>query len=75
MSKGYKVRAAIRRESSIDEIKAAKSVQPYLDNLSFVIVPDITVDGAFDEALKDVVYVLHHASPLARPVRAISIEE
>jgi nucleoside-diphosphate-sugar epimerase len=67
LRKGYKVRAAIRRESSIAEIKATKSVQPYLDNLSFIIVPDITADGAFDEALKDVEKVIHIASPLARP--------
>ena len=64
---GYAVRASIRRESSIDEIKAAKSVQPYLSNLSFVTIPDITVPGAFNEAVKGVDYVIHLASPLAIP--------
>lgn len=64
---GYTVRAAIRRESSIAEIKATASIKPYLDKLSFVIVSDITKDGAFDEALKDVTYVVHLASPLAKP--------
>ena len=64
---GYEVRAAIRRESSIAEIKATKSIQPYLSSLSFVIVEDITKDGAFDEAVKDVSYIVHVASPLARP--------
>jgi hypothetical protein len=33
-----------------------------------VVVPNIEIDGAFDEALKDVVGVLHIASPLANPV-------
>ena len=42
-------------------------MQPYLANLSFVIVKDITKDGAFDEAVKDVDYVIHLASPLANP--------
>ena len=64
---GYQVRASIRRESSIAEIKATKSVQPYLSSLSFVIVEDITKDGAFDEAVKDVSYIVHVASPLPLP--------
>ena len=64
---GYEVRAAIRRESSITEIIAAKSIQPYLSSLSFVIVENITKDGAFNEAIKDVSCVVHIASPLARP--------
>jgi nucleoside-diphosphate-sugar epimerase len=61
---GYTVRGAIRREAQIDTIKSQASIQPFLDHLSFAIVPDITVDGAFDAALKDVTYVLHVASPL-----------
>jgi nucleoside-diphosphate-sugar epimerase len=64
---GYKVRASIRRESSIAEIKSTKSIQPYLSELSFVIVEDITKDGAFDEAVKDVSYIVHIASPLPSP--------
>jgi nucleoside-diphosphate-sugar epimerase len=64
---GFQVRAAVRRESSIGEIKATKSIQPYLSSLSFVIVEDITKDGAFDEAVKDVSYIVHIASPLPRP--------
>ncbi|KAJ9615661.1 hypothetical protein H2200_001737 [Cladophialophora chaetospira] len=67
LSKGYRVRAAVRSESKIAEIKAAKSTQPYLDQLTFVIVPNIEKDGAFDEAVKGVDYIVHIASPLARP--------
>jgi hypothetical protein len=33
-----------------------------------VVVPNIAVDRAFDEALKDVVYVEHIASLLVAPV-------
>lgn len=67
LSKGYKVRAAVRSESKIAQIKAAKSTQPYLDQLSFTIVPDIAKDGAFDEAVQGVDYIVHLASPLAVP--------
>ncbi|KIW23252.1 uncharacterized protein PV07_11464 [Cladophialophora immunda] len=67
LSKGYRVRAAVRSESKVAEIKAAKSTQPYLGQLSFVIVPNIEKDGAFDEAVKGVDYIVHLASPLARP--------
>ncbi|OAL37396.1 hypothetical protein AYO20_03245 [Fonsecaea nubica] len=67
LSKGYRVRAAVRSESKAAEIKAAKSSEPYLNQLSFSIVPDIEKDGAFDQAVKDVDYVVHVASPLARP--------
>lgn len=64
---GYTVRAAIRRPSSIAEIQAVESIQPYLSQLTFVTVPDITAPGAFDQAVKGVDYVLHIASPLAIP--------
>ena len=64
---GYKVRAAIRRESSIAEMKATKSIQPYRSQLTFVIVKDMTQEGAFDEAVKGVDYIVHVASPLPQP--------
>lgn len=67
LSKGYKVRAAVRSEAKVAEIKAARSTQPYIDQLSFILVSDITKDGAFDEAVRGVDYVVHLASPLAVP--------
>ena len=36
-------------------------------------MPDITIDGAFVDALKDVTYVLHIASPLPSPVSLFDI--
>lgn len=33
-----------------------------------VVVPDIVKDGAFDSATKDVTYIIHIASPLAKEV-------
>jgi nucleoside-diphosphate-sugar epimerase len=39
----------------------------YLDSLEFAIVPDILEDGAYDEAMQGVSYVLHVASPISFP--------
>jgi nucleoside-diphosphate-sugar epimerase len=64
---GYKVRAAVRKEEGFEQIKAAESVQPYLDQLEHVIVPDILVEGAYEEAVKGVIYVIHLASPISSP--------
>lgn len=36
----------------------------HLSNIDFVVVSDITVTGCFDEAIQDVQYVIHVASPL-----------
>jgi nucleoside-diphosphate-sugar epimerase len=68
LQSGYTVRGVLRREAQIDAIKSQPSIQPFLDRLSFAVVPDITVDGAFGASLKDVTYVLHVASPLPSPV-------
>ncbi|KIW16563.1 hypothetical protein PV08_03751 [Exophiala spinifera] len=66
LSKGYHVRAAVRSESKTTQIRTAKSVQPFLEQLEFTIVPDITKPGAFDDAMRSVNYVVHLASPLGR---------
>jgi nucleoside-diphosphate-sugar epimerase len=62
---GYKVRAAVRNQAGFDKISKLKPVAPYASVLSSVIVPDITVPGAYDEAVKGVEYIVHVASPLA----------
>ena len=63
---GYVVRAAIRSAGKADEILATPSIKALgSDNkLSFVVVPDILADGAYDKALEGVTYVVHLASPL-----------
>ncbi|KAJ5647836.1 putative oxidoreductase [Penicillium lividum] len=63
---GYRVRAAVRSESKKQEILQSPSIIS-LDprqQLSFVIVPDLMVDGAYNEAVTGAVYVLHIASPI-----------
>ena len=66
---GYNVRAAIRSEDKAKDILATPSIQALApgNKLSFIVVPDILAEGAYDEALKGVTYVLHLASPLANP--------
>ena len=66
LKEGYHVRAATRDESGIQKIKAARSTQPYLSQLEFVIVPDISKEDAYYEAVKDVDYVIHLASPTTK---------
>ncbi len=61
----YRVRLSVRRESQIDSLKQV--FNEHADKLDFVVVPDYTVSGAFDAALKDVEFVIHIASPLAIP--------
>lgn len=65
LSAGYQVRAQVRNEAGVQKVKAAPSVQPYLSRLSFVLVPDIESDGAWDEAVKGTKYIIHLASPIA----------
>ncbi|KAK6366217.1 hypothetical protein LTS17_010723 [Exophiala oligosperma] len=59
LSKGYNVRAAVRSEAKAAEIRASKSTKPYL-------VPNIEENGAFDEAVRGVDYIVHIASPLGK---------
>lgn len=63
---GYRVRAAVRSEQKASILKSNPVLQatPGVSNLSFVVVPDFLVPGAFDEAAKDTRYIIHVASPL-----------
>lgn len=63
---GYNVRAAVRSESKKSQILSAPSIKTLNPGpkLSFVIVPDLTAEGAYDEAVKGVTYILHLASPI-----------
>ena len=73
-SSGISGPCSIRKAAQSEQIKSAKSIQPYLENVEFVIVPDITVGGTFDEALKNMVFVEHIASPLAAPLSSFSVD-
>ncbi|KAH6640155.1 hypothetical protein F5144DRAFT_589698 [Chaetomium tenue] len=60
---GYSVRGTVRSLSSATEVKQA--LTEYADSLEFVEVPDITVAGAFDAAVKGVDAIAHLASPVS----------
>ncbi|KXH26415.1 NAD dependent epimerase/dehydratase [Colletotrichum salicis] len=62
---GYSVRAAVRTQRSADDLTAALPSQASSGQLSTAIVPDITVPGAFEEALKGVISIAHLATPVS----------
>lgn len=70
LREGLRVRAAVRSENKALRLLSRLSSElgpdytHALQSLSFVIVPDICVDGAFDNAMQDVTHVIHVASPL-----------
>jgi nucleoside-diphosphate-sugar epimerase len=76
---GYQVRAAVRSTSKIAKVEAAPSFKALQKSIEWVIVPDMTADGAYDEAVKGVKYVVHVASPIptlgAEPIPADKLEE
>jgi nucleoside-diphosphate-sugar epimerase len=63
---GYSVRAAVRSQSKADMLLSHPKITPYLlrSRLTFVIVPDLTVPCAFDDAVRGCTHVVHIASPL-----------
>jgi nucleoside-diphosphate-sugar epimerase len=76
---GYKVRAAVRSESKIAAVENAPSFKALQLPVEWVIVPDMTASGAYDEAVKGVKYVVHVASPIptlgADPIPVEKLEE
>ncbi|KAJ4490514.1 D-lactaldehyde dehydrogenase [Lentinula aciculospora] len=62
LEKGYNVRGTVR---SVDKgIPLQKIFEKYEDKFKFVVVPDITKEGAFDDAVKGVDAIAHTASPV-----------
>ncbi|RHZ70718.1 hypothetical protein CDV55_106133 [Aspergillus turcosus] len=64
---GYKVRFAVRSASKAEKVlsmPSLKALNPSSDQLSWVIVPDMTLPGAYDEAVRGAKYVIHAASPI-----------
>ncbi|EJT76011.1 hypothetical protein GGTG_05936 [Gaeumannomyces tritici R3-111a-1] len=75
---GYMVRAAVRSQDKAAKILARARIQQALaangsrveastgrsSQLTFVVVPDITAPGAYDEAARGTTLIIHIASPL-----------
>ncbi|KAI0883020.1 uncharacterized protein GGS22DRAFT_34375 [Annulohypoxylon maeteangense] len=67
LKSGYRVRVAARSQAKIDRVRAASSLRalnPPATQLMFVIVPDMTAPGAYDEAVLGVDFIIHVAAPL-----------
>ncbi|KAL2074268.1 hypothetical protein VTL71DRAFT_8046 [Oculimacula yallundae] len=65
---GYHVRAAVRFQAKADAVLATPTVKAINPDsrLTFVIVPDILADDAYDEAVKGVKFIIHCASPAVK---------
>ncbi|KAJ3517039.1 hypothetical protein NLJ89_g757 [Agrocybe chaxingu] len=63
LEEGYTVRGAVR--SDVKGRKLREYFGPYEDRVEWVVVEDITKEGAFDEAVKNVDAIEHTASPLS----------
>lgn len=64
----YAVKVAIRRPEQQEKILGAASIQPYLENIRFVLVPDMTASGAYMAAVIGVEFVIHIASTVPSKV-------
>ena len=66
LDNGYNVRGSVRRHASADPLVSGP-LKSYAESgaLSVIEVPDITVDGAFDEAVKGVTAIAHLATPVS----------
>ena len=64
LKKGYRVRVSSRKPATAQKLNDLPSVQLYADRVSFIEVHDAPAENACDEAVTDVDYILHVASPL-----------
>ncbi|KAF2121839.1 putative NAD dependent epimerase/dehydratase [Lophiotrema nucula] len=66
LDQGYYVRGTVRKAASAQPLIDGP-LKSYADSGAFTLVevPDITVDGAFDEAVKGVTAIAHLASPVS----------
>ncbi|KAH9901777.1 putative cinnamoyl-CoA reductase [Xylariomycetidae sp. FL2044] len=69
LAAGHHVRYTVRSEEKAHEVSSNPAVQRLSpgNRISSVTIPDFTVAGAFDEALKGVTHVIHAGSPVPAP--------
>lgn len=65
----YRVRITVRSEEKAKTVFSNPVIEGISleDRLTTTIVTDVTADGAFDQALQDVTYVIHVGSPVPVP--------
>lgn len=72
LQRGYTVLGTSRSPSTLDKLRANPAFAPFVDatnssgqpQLQHIVVPDITVPNAFDEAVYGVHAIIHTASPV-----------
>ncbi|KAI0325587.1 NAD-P-binding protein [Cubamyces sp. BRFM 1775] len=66
LERGYSVKGTVRSPAIADTIKrfVQDKYPQQAAKFGCVVVPDITIDGAFDDAVTDVTAVIHTASPV-----------
>ncbi|TGJ83989.1 hypothetical protein E0Z10_g4776 [Xylaria hypoxylon] len=62
LESGYRVRAVVRREPQIEELKKALPSQ-FRAQVEFVVIPNLGAAGAFENKLESVDHILHVAAP------------
>ncbi|KAG6266169.1 hypothetical protein E4U47_005961 [Claviceps purpurea] len=67
LESGYYVRAAVRTQAGFDRIRALPTVHKYANQLSSIVVPEITQRLAYFEAIRGAKFVVHVASPISCP--------
>ncbi|KAH6907385.1 hypothetical protein BKA70DRAFT_1563288 [Coprinopsis sp. MPI-PUGE-AT-0042] len=63
LERGNSVRAAVRSQNKAQHLQ--ELFKPYGDKLEIFVVPDMTKDGAWDDAVKGVQAIQHTASPVS----------
>jgi nucleoside-diphosphate-sugar epimerase len=67
LTSGYRVRAAVRSSTKQETVSSNPFVRALglpASALTFTIVPDLTATGAYNNAVKDVDFIIHVASPI-----------
>ncbi|KAI1773255.1 putative cinnamoyl-CoA reductase [Hypoxylon cercidicola] len=69
LAAGHKVRYTARSKDKASAVSSNPAVQKLApgDRLSSVVIPDFTVDGAFDSALQGATHVIHTGAPVPIP--------
>ncbi|RAL17468.1 NAD(P)-binding protein [Aspergillus homomorphus CBS 101889] len=63
----YRVRITARSANKVQSVTTHPLIRPFESQLTTALIPDINAANAFDEALKDVTYVIHTGSPVPIP--------
>lgn len=64
LDEGYTVRGTLRSIDKSEQYPPSIKKEAESGRLEFVEVPDMAVEGAFDDAVRDVDAILHVASPV-----------